>query len=168
MRSALSRTPTGCGSSAARAEFAVWRQYSRCGPTQRANQRACYRAHSAQELLNACLGWGGAGTRHVARFSCFLPCLLIFPGTIWFRTCTKGRFAIARSQWCDCWEQYHRSPIGAWNCFRTRNESVMSRRKSMAAIKMRKADRDLYDWMAIGLIVLVGSVAVWISFVFLG
>ena len=44
----------------------------------------------------------------------------------------------------------------------------MSRRKSMAAIKMRKADRDLYDWMAIGLIVLVVSVAVWIPFVFLG
>jgi hypothetical protein len=38
----------------------------------------------------------------------------------------------------------------------------------MAAIKMRKADRDLYDWMAIGLIVLVVSVAVWIPFVFLG
>jgi hypothetical protein len=43
----------------------------------------------------------------------------------------------------------------------------MSRRKSMAATKVRKADRDLYDWMAIGLIVLAGSVAVWIPLVFL-
>jgi hypothetical protein len=46
-------------------------------------------------------------------------------------------------------------------------ESVMSRRKSMAAIKVRKADRDLYDWMAIDLIVLAGSVAFWIPLVFL-
>jgi hypothetical protein len=44
----------------------------------------------------------------------------------------------------------------------------MSRQKSMAAIKVRKAERDLYDWMAIVLIVLAGSVAVWFPLIYLG
>lgn len=44
----------------------------------------------------------------------------------------------------------------------------MSRQESMAAIKVRKADRDIYDWIAIGLIVLAGSVAVWFPLIFLG
>jgi hypothetical protein len=44
----------------------------------------------------------------------------------------------------------------------------MSRRKSKAEIKVRQANRDLNDWVAIGLIVLAGSIAVWIPLVFLG